>query len=185
MQYLKDCVGSRVISEILLQSQWSKFCHTSTTWEMMEVYSLCLVQLTSMCLPSLVSSLEQNVIFVTQMCHYLMSKIAILISSICHNKLHILYYIIMNEFTKVTSHMCHAWPTTSSNTVKLPFQHHILYIVRDTFTNFISLACHEPQHFVLENPHYLVVGVVASSTYLQTPNNRYLVTNHLVLLTTH
>ncbi len=53
------------------------------------------------------------------------------------------------------------------------------------FTKFIPLMCHEPQHFVLENPHSLVVVVVMFTTYLQTPNNPYLVTNHLVLLTTH
>ncbi len=56
----------------------------------------------------------------------------------------------------------------------------------DEFTKFIPLMCHEPQHFVLENPQSLVVViVVVFSTYLQTPNNPYLVTNHLVLLTTH
>lgn len=53
------------------------------------------------------------------------------------------------------------------------------------FTKFISLTCHESQHFVLENPHPLVVDVVVFTTYLHTPNNPYLVTNHLVLLTTH
>ncbi len=68
----------------------------------------------------------------------------------------------MDEFTKFISLTCHE-----------P-QHFV----------FISLTCHESQHFVLENPHSLVVNVVGFTTYLQTPNNPYLVTNHLVLLTT-
>ncbi len=34
----------------------------------------------------------------------------------------------------------------------------------DEFTKFISLTCHEPQHFVLENPHSLVVDVVVFTT---------------------
>lgn len=41
------------------------------------------------------------------------------------------------------------------------------------FTKFISLMCHESQHFVLENPHPLVVDVVVFTTYLHTPNNPY------------
>lgn len=39
----------------------------------------------------------------------------------------------------------------------------------DEFTKFLPLKCHEPQHFVLENPHSLVVGHCCCVFYL--PSN--------------